>query len=66
MRDSSATNAKNIDGTVEPPAGAEEDYERAMRDAMARMEKGFPMGEIHKLDREALHDRAPLWRRESR
>ena len=66
MRDSSVTDAKDIDGTVEPLAGAEEDYERAMRDAMARMDKGFPMGEIPKLDREALHDRAPLWPRESR
>jgi hypothetical protein len=66
MRDSSAVDAKNISGSVEPPAGAGDDYERAMRDAMARMEKGFPMGEIPKLDREALHDRAPLWPRESR
>jgi hypothetical protein len=66
MRDSSAIDAKNISGTVEPPTGAEEDYERAMRDAMARMEKEFPMGEIPKLDGETLHDRAPLWPREPR
>jgi hypothetical protein len=66
MRDSSATDAKDIDGPVELPAGAEDDYAHAMRDAMARMDKGFPTGEIPKLDREALHDRAPLWPRESR
>jgi hypothetical protein len=66
MTDSSATDAKNISGTVEPPAGAEDDYVCAMRDAMALMDKGFPMGEIPKLDRDALHDRAPLWPRESR
>ena len=65
MRDSSATDAKKIDGPVELPAGAEEDYVYAMRDAMDLMDKGFPMGEIPKLDREALHDRAPLWPRES-
>ena len=65
MTDSSATDAKDIDGPVELPAGAEEDYARAMWDAMARMEKGLPMGEIPKLDRDALHDRAPLWPRES-
>jgi hypothetical protein len=62
----SATGDENISGTVEPLAGADDDYERAMRDAMARMEKGFPMGKIPKLDREALHDRTQLWPRESR
>jgi hypothetical protein len=34
-----------------------------MRGAFALMEKGFHMGEIPKLDREALHDRAPFWPR---
>jgi hypothetical protein len=66
MTDCSATDAKNISGTFELPSSAEEGYERAMRDAMARMEKGFPMGEIPKLNREALHDRTPLWLREPR
>jgi hypothetical protein len=45
MTDSSATDAKDIDVPVELPAGAEEDYVYAMRDAMALMDKGFPMGE---------------------
>jgi hypothetical protein len=66
MRDSGTIETKNISGTVEPKAADEEDYERAMRDAMAWMEKGFPMGDIPGLNREALHDRAPLWPRESR
>jgi hypothetical protein len=35
-----------------------------MDDAFARMKKGFHLGEIPKLDREALHDRAPFWPRE--
>jgi hypothetical protein len=66
MTDSSATDAKDIDSPVELPPGADDDYAHAMRDAMARMDKGFPMGEIPKLDREALHDSALLWSRESR
>ena len=66
MRDSSAPDAKDIDGPVELPAGAEDDYAHAMRDALALMDKGFPMSEFPKLDREVLHDRAPLWPRESR
>ena len=42
---------------IEQLAGTEDDYERAMNRAMARMEKGFHMGEIPKLDRDALHER---------
>jgi hypothetical protein len=42
-----------IEKLVEP----EDDYERAKRGALAMMEKGFPMGEIPKLDRDALHER---------
>jgi HSP90 family molecular chaperone len=42
---------------IEQLADTEDDYERAMRRAMARMEVGFDMGEIPKLDRDALHER---------
>jgi len=65
MTDSSAIDAKNISEPVESPSGVEDDYERAMRGAFALMEKGFHMGEIPKLDREALHDRAAMRQTES-
>ncbi len=42
---------------IERLAETKDDYERAMDDAFALMEKGFPMGEIPKLDRDALHER---------
>jgi hypothetical protein len=42
---------------IEQLAEPEDDYQRAMRRAMARMEKGFHMGEIPRLDRDALHER---------
>jgi len=42
---------------IELLADTGDDYERAMRRAMARMEKGFHLGEIPKLDRDALHER---------
>ena len=66
MTDSSAVNDKNINEPVEPSAAADDDYERAMREAIAMMEKGFHMGEIPKLDREALHDRVAMRQTESR
>ena len=62
----SIADGKSLSGKVEPSVGAEEDYVYAMRDAMALMDKGFPIDEIPKLDRDALHDRTPLWPRESR
>ena len=65
MTDSSASDAKNINDPVEPTAAAEDDYERAMRDAFARMKIGFHMGEIPKLDRESLHDRVAMRQTES-
>jgi hypothetical protein len=65
MTDSSAIDARNINEPVEPSSGVEDDYERAMRRAFARMEKGFHMGEIPKLDRDALHDRAAMRHTES-
>jgi hypothetical protein len=49
---------------IEVPAKSEDDYERAMDRAFARMKKGFHLGEIPKLDRDALHDRAALRRPE--
>jgi HSP90 family molecular chaperone len=42
---------------IEQLANAEDDYERAMRRAMARMEKGFDLGGTHTMDRDALHER---------
>jgi len=47
---------------IEELAKSEDDYERAMDSAFARIKKGFHMGEIPKLDRQALHDRAALRR----
>jgi hypothetical protein len=35
----------------------EDAYERAKSRALAMMEKGFPLGGSHRLDREALHER---------
>jgi hypothetical protein len=42
---------------IEELANSEDDYVRAMDRAMARMEKGFHLGEIPKFDRDALHER---------
>jgi hypothetical protein len=42
---------------IEQLAETEDDYERAMQRAFAMMEEGFEMGEIPKLDRDALHER---------
>jgi hypothetical protein len=42
---------------IEQLTETEDDYESAKRGALALMEKGFPMGEIPKLDRDALHER---------
>jgi HSP90 family molecular chaperone len=42
---------------IEELANSEDDYERAMERAMARMKKGFALGEIPKLDRDSLHER---------
>jgi hypothetical protein len=38
-------------------ADTDDEYERAMRRAMARMEDGFHLGGVHKLDRDSLHER---------
>jgi predicted DNA-binding protein len=42
---------------IEQLAETEDDYELAMDRAFARMKKGFHLGGIHKLDRDALHER---------
>jgi hypothetical protein len=42
---------------IEQLAGVEDEYERAMRRAMDRMDRGFHLGGTHKLDRDALHER---------
>jgi HSP90 family molecular chaperone len=42
---------------IEKLAGADDEYERAMKGALALMEEGFDLGGVHKLDRDALHER---------
>jgi len=42
---------------IEQLAETEDDYERAMDRAFARMKRGFHLGGVHKLDRDALHER---------
>ncbi len=42
---------------IEELANQDDEYEHAMRRAMARMEKGFHLGGVHKLDRDSLHER---------
>ena len=64
MTDSGGNAGKNIDSRSEQSSGAEDDYERAMRPAFARMKEGIHLGGTHKLDREALHDRKGLRRTE--
>jgi hypothetical protein len=46
-----------ITNQIEQLASGEDDYERAMQRAMARMKKGFHLGGTHSLDRKALHER---------
>ena len=42
---------------IEELAKSEDDYDHAMDRAFARMKKGFHMGGVPKLDRDALHER---------
>ena len=42
---------------IEKLVETNDEYEIAMKRAFSRMEKGFRMGEIPKLDRDALHER---------
>ena len=46
-----------VTSQIEELAGADDAYERAMRRAFARMEEGFHLGGVHKLNRDALHER---------
>jgi hypothetical protein len=42
---------------IEQLAGVEDEYERSMQEALALMDPGFDLGETHKVDRAALHER---------
>jgi hypothetical protein len=42
---------------IEQLAEKEDDYESAKRGALALMEKGFHLGGVHIMDRDALHER---------
>jgi HSP90 family molecular chaperone len=42
---------------IEQLANSEDEYEKAMRRAFAKMDKGFRLGGTHKLNRDALHER---------
>jgi hypothetical protein len=42
---------------IERLAESEDDYERAMDRAFARMKTGFHLGGVHKMDRDSLHER---------
>lgn len=42
---------------IEELANRDDEYERAMRRAMARIQKGFHLGGVHHLTRDSLHER---------
>ena len=42
---------------IEKLAGEEDAYERAKRESLFLMEKGFHLGGLHEFDRDALHER---------
>jgi len=42
---------------IEKLANGEDEYERAMKSAIERMEHGFHLGGVHTLDRNSLHER---------
>jgi hypothetical protein len=56
-----AKRATSISGLVaeqiEQLAKSDDDYEKAMADAIALMEKGFHLGGTHKFNRDELHER---------
>lgn len=56
-----AKRATSISGLVaeqiEQLSKSDEDYQKAMADAIALMEKGFHLGGEHKFNRDELHDR---------
>lgn len=42
---------------IEELASQDDEYERAMRRAIARIHKGFHLGGVHDLNRDSLHER---------
>ena len=42
---------------IEHLVGEDEAYGRAKRQALALLEKGFPMGGVHRFNRDNLHER---------
>jgi|HubBroStandDraft_4_1064222.scaffolds.fasta_scaffold2537616_2 hypothetical protein len=46
-----------LSSQIEKLANGEDEYERAMKSAIERMEHGFHLGGEHKLDRDSLHER---------
>ncbi len=42
---------------IERLAGGEDEYNQAMRRAIDRMRKGYDLGGVHAIDRDALHER---------
>jgi hypothetical protein len=46
-----------ISSHIEQLVDTNDDYQRAMQRAVARMEKGFALGGTHTMDRDALHER---------
>lgn len=42
---------------IERLATDEDEYDRAMRSAIERMDRGFHLGGDHQIDRDALHER---------
>jgi hypothetical protein len=46
-----------LSSQIEKLANGEDEYERAMKRAIERMEHGFHLGGEHMLDRNSLHER---------
>lgn len=42
---------------IEHLSNSDEDYEKAKAEAFAMMDEGFHLGGVHKLDRDAAHER---------
>ena len=53
-----ATSISNlISEQIERLVGDDDEYDRAMRSALERMDRGFHLGGDNRIDREALHER---------
>jgi hypothetical protein len=46
-----------ISNELEQLVARDDEYEKAMQDALAMMKPGFALGGSHKLNRDALHER---------